>query len=361
MFPYFQQVYANPSSIHSAGSEAAAALDQARQQVSSVLNCRPGEIIFTAGGSEADNLAVVGVAEASRARGSHVIISAIEHEAVLRSAEALRERGFEIAIAPVDEFGIVKPETVAELMRPDTILVSVMYANNEVGTVQPIREIAIAAKSVTPDVMVHTDAVQAAGALPLDPQSLGVDAMSLSAHKFYGPRGAGILYARQGLELEPILHGGGQERGRRSGTENLPAIVGMAQALVLAEAERETEAARLRELRDKLISGVVYDGSVAHLTGHPEKRLPGHASFYFDDRSGESVLVDLDARGIQCSTGSACHSGMTEPSRVLLALGLPPSLARNGIRMTLGHDTSAEEIEYTVAMVHEVSARARAL
>jgi cysteine desulfurase len=354
MFPYFQQVYGNPSSVHSAGAEAGAALDEARRTVASVLKCSPGEIIFTSGGSEADNLAVVGGAEGPGASGRHIVISAIEHEAVLRSAESLRRRGFEIDIAPVDELGLIDPAAIARLTRADTALVSVMYANNEIGTVEPVREIAMAAKSVNPRVLVHTDAVQAAGALLLNPQRLGVDAMSLSAHKFYGPRGAGVLYARRGLELEPILYGGGQERGRRSGTENVPAIVGLARALELANADRETESARVSELRDRLINGVLNGVPGAHLTGHPEARLPGHASFYFEDRSGESVLVDLDSRGIQVSSGSACHSGMTEPSRVLLAVGLPPELARNGIRMTLGRDTTAEDIEYVVGVMAEV-------
>ena len=354
MFPYFQQVYANPSSVHSAGAEAAAALTEARSTVASVLQCSSSEVIFTSGGSEADNLAVIGGAKAASERGRHVVISAIEHEAVLRSAESLRQQGFEIDIAPVNNLGMVDPAAIAHLTRPDTAVVSVLYANNEIGTIQPIREIAMAAKAVNTDVLVHTDAVQAAGALTLIPSQLGVDAMSLSAHKFYGPRGAGVLYARRGLELDPILFGGGQERGRRSGTENLPAIVGMSVALALADEARETESARQRDLRDRLIEGILHGMDGVHLAGHPHMRLPGHASFYFDNRSGESVLVDLDSRGIQISSGSACHSGMTEPSRVLLALGLPQEQAHNGVRMTLGRETTTEDIDYVVAVMREV-------
>lgn len=354
MFPYFQQVYGNPSSVHSVGAEAAAGLDEARASVAAVLECSPSEIIFTASGTEADNLAIIGTASYATGGGRHIVVSAIEHEAVLRSAEALRERGFEVDLAPADGSGLVAPEAVAQLVRADTVLVSVMYANNEIGTIQPIREIARAARAANEHVLVHTDAVQAAGALPLDPRALGVDLLSLSAHKFYGPRGAGILYARRGVRLAPIIYGGGQESGRRSGTQNVPAIVGMARALELADADREIESARQRELRDSLITGVLEHIPGAHLAGHRELRLPGHASFYFDDRSGESVLVDLDALGIQCSSGSACHSGMTEPSRVLLAIGLPAGPARNGIRMTLGRETTADDIDYVVAMMRQV-------
>jgi cysteine desulfurase len=311
-------------------------------------------VIFTSTGSEADNLAVIGGAIAASERGRHVVISAIEHEAVLRSAEFLRHQGFDIDIAPVDNLGIVDLAAIARLIRPDTVVVSIMYANNEIGTIEPIQDIATAVKAVNPKVLVHTDAVQAAGALPLLPRQLGVDAMSLSAHKFYGPRGTGVLYARRGLDLDPILFGGGQERGRRSGTENLPAIMGMSVALALADETREKESVRQRELRDRLIEGILTEVDGVHLTGHPELRLPGHASFYFEDRSGESVLVDLDSRGIQISSGSACHSGMTEPSRVLLALGLPEAQARNGIRMTLGRETTAEDVDYVVGVMREV-------
>lgn len=350
MFPFFQQSYANPSSVHSAGREVAAAHEEARQRVAAVLGCTPGEIVFTSGGTESDNLALIGVAESRRSRGNHVVISAIEHEAVLQSAGELKRREFRISVVPVDEFGVIHPGEVADAVTDQTILVSCMYANNEIGTIQPTRDIVAAVHGVNPATLIHTDAVQAPGALPLDVSALGVDLLSLSAHKTYGPRGAGILYVRNGVELRPIIHGGGQESGRRSGTENVAATVGMAEALSLADSERVAETARLRTLRDRLIDGVLNIKPDARLTGHPTDRLPGHVSFAFSDRSAESVLVDLDREGIMCSSGSACHAGMTDPSHVLLAIGLCESEARNGLRMTLGRDTDDADIDQVLAV-----------
>jgi cysteine desulfurase len=349
MFPYFQSTFANPSSVHSAGLEAAAALEQARALVSDQLGCSQREIVFTSGGTEADNLAVVGAADARRRLGSHVVVSAVEHEAVLQSARELERRGFRVSHVPVDAAGLISPRRVAELVTPDTVLVSCMYANNEVGTIQPIAAIAAAVRGVNPDVVVHTDAVQAAGALPLDIDGLGVDLLSLSAHKIYGPRGVGALYIRAGVQLHPLIHGGGQESGLRSGTENVAGCVGFATALALAQSERRSESERLRWLRDRLIEGVLATTDTVQLTGHRTQRLPNHASFVFGDRTGESVLVDLDARGIMCSSGSACHAGLTDPSHVLLAMGFSDHLAHNGIRLTLGRDTEQEDVDRVLA------------
>lgn len=356
MFPYFQQAYGNPSSVHSLGLNASTALAQAREDIAWILHSSSGEIVFTSGGTEADNLAVIGGAEANRDRGDHIVISAVEHDAVFQSAQALTNRGFRVTVAPVDAWGRVDPQSIAELVTESTILVSCMYANNEIGTVEPVRQIGEAIHARNACVLIHTDAVQAAGALSLDVSALGVDLLSLSAHKIYGPRGAGVLYVRRGARLDPLLHGGEQERNRRPGTENLPAITGMAMALLLAEEDRKAESSRLTALRDVLIPGVLARVPDAHLTGHPIERLPGHASFHLADRSGESLLVDLDIRGILCSTGSACHAGKTDPSRVLLALGLSPSEARNGIRMTLGRETTADDIDSVLVTLRNLFA-----
>ena len=354
MFPYFQRVYGNPSSVHSAGHEAADALREARERIAWVLECAPEEIVFTSGGTESDNLAIIGGAEARRAYGDHVIVSTVEHEAVLQSVKELRRRGFEVTLAPVDDVGRIDPEVLTDLVTERTILVSCIYANNEIGTIQPIAEIAAAVRRANPKTLIHTDAVQAAGSLPLSVERLGIDMMSHSAHKIYGPRGVGVLYVRRGFELQPLLYGGGQERGVRSGTENVAGAVGMATALDLAESERAIECTRLIQLRDRLIAGMLDSCPSAHLTGDPLERLPGHASFYFDDRSGESVLVDLDAHGILCSSGSACHAGQTDPSHVLLALGLAPSEARNGLRMTLGRENDDTHVKSVLKTVSEL-------
>lgn len=354
MFPYFQRVFANPSSVHEAGAQAGSDLGQARSHIAHVLHALPEEIVFTSGGTESDNLAVVGAAEAARGRGNHVITSAIEHEAVLQSIKELQRRGFRVSLIAVDSTGLVDPEDVRKMVDDETILVSCMYANNEIGTIEPVAEIVGAVRDKNPDVLIHTDAVQAAGALPLEVDDLGVDLLSLSGHKIYGPRGVGVLYVRRGIELLPLTFGGGQEGGLRSGTENVAACVGMATALDLAESEREDESARLRPLRDALIRGMLGVSSSIRLTGHPERRLPGYASFCLTDRSAESVLVDLSARGIMCSTGSACHAGMTDPSYVLEAIGLTPQQARNGLRMTLGRDTTPDQVRRVIAVVSEV-------
>jgi cysteine desulfurase len=360
MWPFFADAYGNPSSVHGEGNVPKQALERARAGVAGVIRCRPGEIVFTGGGTEADNLAVLGAARALRHRGSHVVTTQIEHHAVLRSAEQLEREGFRVTYVPSDRDGLVDPDAIQRAMEPDTVLVSVMLANNEIGTIQLISEIGKLVRSR--GALFHTDAVQAAGMMALDVDTLNVDLLSISAHKIYGPKGVGALYVRRGSPLDPVLFGGEQERGLRSGTENVPGIVGLAVALMLAESEREAEAARLTDLRDRLIGGVLDRVPGSHLTGHRVRRLPGHASFYLDRVSGESVLVNLDMAGVACSSGSACRAGSTDPSHVLIAIGLTPALAKNGLRMTLGRENTAQDVEAVLQLlpgiVEELSAAA---
>lgn len=352
MWPFFTQVAGNPSSVHSTGALAREALDRARISIADVIGCRPAEIIFTSGGTEADNLAVLGVARALRSRGNHVITSQIEHHAVLHSCEALEREGFRVTYLPVDREGVVDLNALEAALTDETVLVSLMLANNEIGTIEPIEDAARLVRSR--GIVFHTDAVQAAGALDLAVDRLGVDLLSLSAHKVYGPKGVGALYVRRGTPLEPILHGGDQERGRRSGTENVPGVVGLAVALALAGSEREREAPRLTALRDQLIDGVLGSVPGTHLTGARHDRLPGHASFYLDRVTGESVLVNLDMAGIACSSGSACRAGSTDPSHVLTAIGLSAQQGKNGLRMTLGRENTEEDVAYVLDVLPSV-------
>jgi cysteine desulfurase len=349
MWPFFADAFGNPSSVHSDGGAPKEALARAHSMVADVLGCRPGEVVFTGGGTEADNLAVLGYARSQRHRGNHVITTVIEHEAVLNSCRQLEREGFRVTYLPVDRDGLVDPHGVQAALTDETVLVSVMLANNEIGTVQPVAEISEIAHQR--GAVVHTDAVQAACLLDLNVNRLNVDLVSVSGHKVYGPKGVGALYVRHGIHLDPVIFGGGQEGNLRSGTENVPGVVGLAVALALAAAERDAEGHRLTELRDRLITGVLSSVSGAHLTGHPARRLPGHASFYCDDVSGESLLVNLDVAGISCSSGSACRAGSTEASHVLTAIGLPTSLGRNGLRMTLGRGTSAEDVDRVLAVL----------
>ncbi len=347
MWPYLAGAFGNPSSHHSLGEQAARGLRAARERVAAVLSCRPGEVIFTSGGTEADNLAIKGIALASP-RGRHIITSAIEHEAVLASCDFLqRHHGFQITLAPVDRNGRVSAETLERALRPDTTLCSIMLANNEVGTVQPIAELAALARAQ--GVPFHTDAVQACGALPLAPATLGVDALSLSGHKLGAPKGVGALYLRSRIPAEPVLHGGGQERGLRSGTENIAGAVAFATALELTAVDLPQRTARLTRLRDALIAGVLGSVPSALLTGDPTQRLPNHASFCFPSTSGEAVLLQLEEQGVLCSSGSACAAGSDEPSHVLVAMGLDRALAQTAVRFTLAYDTTAEQIEEVVA------------
>ena len=359
MLPYFSEKFGNPSSVYRLGREARRALDRAREQVAGVLRCPPADVIFTSGGSEGDNAAIKGAVFARTARGRHVVTCAIEHEAVLHTCQALVALGVETTYLPVDGQGRVSPAAVAAAIRPDTALVSIMLANNEIGTIQPIAEIAaIAHRQGVP---VHTDAVQAAGALPLDVDALGVDLLSLSGHKFYGPKGTGVLYVRAGISWASQQQGGSQEGKRRAGTENVAGAVGLAAALARAEAEREREATRLAVLRDRLIAGVLAAIPESRLTGHPTERLPNNASFVFAGVEGEAILMALDVQGIAASTGSACTSASLDPSHVLLALGLPAPLAIGSLRLTLGRDNGEVDVARLLAVLPGIVQRLRAM
>ncbi len=362
MLPYFAEVYGNSASIHRFGRAAAKALEESRRTVAAILGCHPTEIVFTGSGTESDNLALRGVAFAQRraGRGNHIIVSSVEHHAVLNTARQLEEVfGFEVTYLPVDEYGMVNPEDVGRAIRKDTILISVMYANNEVGTIQPIAEIARIARAK--GIPFHTDAVQAGGMLDLDVGRLGVDLLTLSAHKFYGPKGVGVLYIRQGTPYLPAITGGGHERGRRAGTVNVAGIVGLATALRLAQESRESENARLRRLRDRLIQGILERVPDARLTGHPTERLPHHASFVFKGINGEELLLALDVEGIAASTGSACTSGRPEPSEVVLAMGFPHEWAVGSLRLTLGKSNTDEDIDVVLEVLPRAVASLRAM
>jgi cysteine desulfurase len=360
MLPYLVEQYGNPSSIHALGRTALDALDGARETVSAVLGAGPKEIIFTGGGSEADNLAVKGVALAQRQAGrTHVIVSAVEHHAVLDAAEALRPLGFELTLLPVDEHGRVGPNDLRAAIRSDTAVVSVMYANNEVGTVQPIAELAAICRER--GVPFHTDAVQAPGLLPLDVSALGVDLLTIAAHKCYGPKGVGALYVRRGTPLMPLIHGGGQERRRRAGTENVAGVVGLAAALRAAEERRASYAAHCAMLRDRLVSGVLAQVPEARLNGHPTERLANNANIALAGVEGESVLLLLDQRGIAASSGSACSSGSLEASHVLLAMGLPHDLAISAVRFTVGRSTTETDVEVVLEVLPGVVEQLRSV
>ena len=349
MWPYLTGEFGNPSSHHSLGERAAEALREARSSVAGILGCRASEIIFTSGGTEADNLAVKGIALANP-RGRHIITTRIEHEAVLACCDYLaRRHGCQISYLPLSSTGLVRPRDLAEALRPDTTLVRVMLANNEVGTIEPVAELASVARER--GVPFHSDAVQGGGLLDL--ANLQVDALSLSGHKLGSPKGSGMLYLRSRVRAEPVLHGGGQERGRRSGTENVAGAVGFARALTLAATERVDKAHAVRVLRDRLIAGVLAAVPAALLTGDPVERLPNHASFCFPGTSGEAVLLELERRGILCSSGSACAAGSDEPSHVLLALGLSREVAQTAVRLTLTDAVTGPEIDPTIAAVQQ--------
>ena len=347
MLHFFSEKAGNPSSIHTAGREARRAVENARRQVAAALHAEAREIYFTAGGSESDNWAVrCAAAETGK---KHVIASAVEHHAVLHSCRALEREGFRVTYLPVDENGLVSPDDVRRALTDDTALISVMAANNEVGTLEPIREIGRNAREA--GVLFHTDAVQAAGAVPIDVNDWNADLLSLSGHKFHGPKGVGALYIRKGTRIRNLIEGGAQERGLRAGTENVPGIVGMGEALSLAAAELPEYTAHVTALRDRLIHGVLSAVPEARLNGHPSLRLPGNANFSFPGVEGESLLMRLDLAGIACSSGSACASGSLEPSHVLSAMGLSPDRARSSVRFSLGRDNTAEEIDRVLAVL----------
>jgi len=368
MEPYLHDTFGNPSSMHATGQKARKALDDARETVARLLHAaRPDEIIFTAGGTESDNMAIKGTALANKAKGKHIITSQIEHHAVLYTCEYLEKEGFEVTYLPVDNYGRVNPEDVRRSIRPDTILVTIMHANNEVGTIEPIAEIGKVIKEENtkrasaglPKVYFHTDAVQTAGKIEVDVQELGVDMLSISAHKFYGPKGIGALYIKRVTAIQPILHGGHHERNRRAGTENVPAIVGMAYALELALKEHSAENARLAKLRDKFEAGVKEKVPAVIFNGHPVERLPNTLSISFTCIEGESLLLALDLEGIEVSTGSACASGSLEPSHVLKAMGISAEVAQGTLRFSLGHYTTEEDIDRVLEVLPRLVARLR--
>ena len=363
MLPYLTEHWGNPSSIYFEAREARKGLDAARRSIAEVLGCRPTEVIFTSGGSESDNLALRGVAHASRRRGNHIITSAIEHHAVLHEAERLEQEGFRITYLPVDREGFVDLEELARALDDETILVSLMYANNEMGAIQPIAEAARLVKARDPHIAFHTDAVQAAGYLDLNVDRLGVDLLSLAGHKIYGPKGVGVLYVRTRTPFLPQTLGGSQEKNRRAGTENVAGAAGMSTALRLAEEERSERSAHVRPLRDRLLEELPRRVPGTHLTGpsDPERRLPNSFSCCFERVEGEAVLLQLDLRGISASSGSACTTASLEPSHVLLALRLPHDLARGSLRVTLGKENTMEEIDYLLEVIPDAVERLRGL
>jgi cysteine desulfurase len=359
MLPYFSEEYGNASSLHVRGRRALQALDEARATVADILGAEPDEVVFTGGGTESDNLAVRGVAMASRGKGDHVVVSAVEHKAVLNTARQLAEHGFRVTELPVDEYGRVDPADVAAALSDATVLVSIMTANNEVGTIQPIVEIAELTRER--GVPFHTDAVQAGGYLDIGVDELGVDLLSLAGHKLYGPKGVGVLYVRRGTPLEPAQTGSSHESNRRAGTENVAGIVGMAAALELMQERRETEVSRLRGLRDRLIKGILDTVDGALLTGHPVERLPHNASFGIPGVEADGLLVGLDLKGVGAASGSACHSGSVEPSHVLQAMNVPYEAALGSLRLTLGHANTEADVEYVLEVLPGVVERMRAI
>jgi len=359
MLPYLGDVFGNPSAIYCYGQEVRSALEQARAQVAGLIGARSEEIIFTSGGTEADNLALIGVAYAHKNKGNHIITTAIEHHAIIETARFLEKRGFEVTYLGVDGQGLVDPDDVRRAITDRTILISVMQANNEIGTIQPLAEIGGIAREA--GICFHSDAVQAVGHIPVDVGELGVDLLSISAHKFYGPKGVGALYLRKGTRLEALMYGGGQERNRRSGTENTPGIIGLGRAVELARQEMAQEAGQLTRLRDRLIQDTLQRISHSRLNGHPKKRLPNNVNISFDFVEGESLVLNLDLKGICASTGSACSSSSLEPSHVLLALGLPRPQAHGSLRLTLGKWTTESDIDRVLEVLPPIVAKFRAM
>ena len=357
MVPYLHDHFGNPSSIYSIAREAKEAVDEARARVGRALDAPPEEVFFTSGGTESDNWAIKGVAFANRKHGDHIVTSSIEHHAVLHTCQYLEKQGFRVTYLPVDRYGLVDPAELERAVTDKTILVSVMYANNEIGTIEPVRELA----GITHDhgALFHTDAVQAAGHLPISVRAEDVDLLSVSAHKFNGPKGTGALYIRKGVKIDNLLHGGGQERNRRAGTENLAGLVGMGKAIEIATTDLPEKAREVTAMRDKLHTGIMGSISHARLNGHPELRLPGNLNISFEFIEGESMILLLDSFGICASTGSACTSGSLEPSHVLLATGLPAETAHGSLRLTIDHDNTGADVDYVLSVLPKVVGRLR--
>lgn len=359
MLPYFSEKYGNPSSVYSLGSMSKRAVEDAREKVAKAIGANAREIFFTAGGSEADNWAIKGIAFGNFDKGNHIITTKIEHHAVLHTCEYLEKKGFEVTYLDVDEYGLVDLEQLQNAITDKTILISIMFANNEIGTVQPIKEIGEIAKER--NIYFHTDAVQAIGNIEIDVKELNIDLLSMSAHKFYGPKGIGALYVRQGVKIDPLITGGVQERRRRAGTENVPAIVGLGKAIELAYTNFEEKNNRLIKLRDLLIEKIKANIDYVRLNGHPTKRLPGNVNMCFQFIEGESLLLSLDMEGIAASSGSACTSGSLDPSHVLLAIGLSHEIAHGSLRLTLGDFNTEEEIDYVVEKLVKIVDRLRSM
>lgn len=359
MLPYFTENFGNPNSQHAFGRETVAAVDAARDEIASLIGAKPSEIYFTSGGTEADNWALRGAAQALAHKGKHLIVSAVEHPAMIATAKDLAKKGFEVTFAEVDEYGKADLAKLERAIRPDTTFIGVMTANNEVGTVQPVAEISAMARAR--GIVFFTDAVQAVGALKTDVKSPAVDMLSFSGHKFYGPKGIGVLYVRSGLRIDRLVTGGHQERGMRGGTTNVPAVVGIAEALRIATEELDRNAAYVASLRDRFISRVLREIPYVKLNGHPKDRLPANANFSFRYIEGESLLYSLDLAGVAVSSGSACSSGSLEPSHVLLAMGVPEGLAHGSIRFSFGKDNTPEEVDYAVDRLKEIVVKLRAL
>ena len=359
MLPYFGDKFGNPSSIHSWGRQARTAVDSAREQVASIIGATASEIVFTSGGTESDNLAIRGVAKSMQTKGKHLITSQIEHHAVINTFESLAKDGYEVTYLPCDKYGLIDPDDVRKSIRKDTILISIIHGHNEVGTIEPIEEIGKIAKEH--GILFHSDAVQSLGKIPVKVDAMGVDLLTISSHKIYGPKGVGALYVRKGTRIRPQVTGGIHEKGLRAGTENVPGIVGFGAACVLAEEEMPEESKRLQALRDKLINGILSNIPDTVLNGHPEKRLPHNVNVSVKYVEGEAMLLNMDLLGIGASSGSACTSGSLEPSHVLLAMGIPHELAHGSLRMTLGKSNTGEDIEYVLEALPPIVEKLRAM
>ncbi|MEQ6360157.1 cysteine desulfurase NifS [Thermoanaerobacter thermohydrosulfuricus] len=359
MLPYYSDVFGNPSSTYSYGQEAKKAIEEAREKVAKALGADADEIYFTSGGSESDNWALKGVAYALKNKGNHIITTEIEHHAVLHTCRYLEKEGFKVTYLPVDEYGLVKPEDLKKAITDKTILVSIMFANNEIGTIEPVDELVKIAHEK--NVYFHTDAVQAVGNIPIDVKKLDVDLLSLSAHKIYGPKGVGALYIKNGVKIHSLIQGGTQEKNRRAGTENVPGIVGLGEAIELITKNLDSHINKLTFLRDKLINGILEKIPYTRLNGHPTKRLPGNVNVSFEFIDGESLILNLDMAGICASSGSACTSGSLEPSHVLLAIGLSKELARGSLRLTIGKDNTEEDIDKVLEVLPQIVKRLRSI
>jgi cysteine desulfurase len=356
---YYTSKFGNPSSIHAFGREAKKGLEDARQQIATLIGAQPEEIVFTSGGTEADNMALIGAALANQKKGNHIITSAVEHHAILDTCKYLEKQGFRLTILPVDEDGLLSVEAVEKALTPETILVSIMHANNEVGTIQPIEEIGKLLQGK--GIIFHVDAVQSLGKIPVNVNDLGVNLLTASSHKIYGPKGVGCLYIRKGTRIQSLVHGGSQERKRRSGTENLPGIVGFGKACELAGQRMEADSAMIADLRDRLMKGIFDRIDHVKLNGHPTKRVPTNLNVSFEFIEGESLLLSLDMKGIAGSSGSACTSGSLDPSHVLLSMGICHEIAHGSLRLTLGRENTVEDVDYVLEVLPEIVTRLRAM